>query len=185
MKQLVLIRHGETPWDDDSRIQGTLDIPLNNKGIKEAEDLCDNISMPLDVIYSSSLSRAYDTAFIIASKMDIKVKKVKELNELDHGLWQGLKINDVKKRYAKIYSKWENSPVSVTPPQGESIPCAYDRVINAVHKITDKNSSGNICIVSHKIIIALIKSYYLHLDLDKIWEILSQTGMCEILKISR
>lgn len=185
MTHLILITHGQTDWSKENRIQGNLEIPLNEQGRKESIQIAKSLNIPIDVIYTSQLSRAYQTADIITKRLGIKKKskRLKELNEINQGLWQGLPVEQIRKRYKKIFTKWKNYPTSVKPPQGESLAQVYDRVITTVQKIADKYPSQNICLVTHKIVTALIKIHYLNLDMDKIWEILPEPASWEILTV--
>lgn len=188
MTELILVRHGQTDWTKDNRIQGTLDIPLNKEGEREPVEMAKNLNMDIDVIYTSQLSRAHKTADILVDvkKLKIKPKRLKELNEINQGIWQGLLVDEVRgKRYKKIYSRWESQPMSVKPPQGESLAEAHDRVIPALQKIVRKHPDKKICLVTHKVVIALIKSYYLQLDINNIWEFLPNTTEHKIIKLDK
>lgn len=184
-QQLILIRHGQTNWSKENRIQGSLDVPLNKQGRQESIELAKKLDVPVDIIFTSQLSRAYESADLIAKRLNFKgkAKRLKELNEINQGVWQGLLVEEARKRYKKIYTKWETHPTSVKPPQGESLAQVHDRVITAVQKIVDKHPSQNICFVTHKVVTAIIKIYYLHLDMDEIWDILPHTAACEIIEV--
>ena len=170
MTKLILVRTGKTDWNKINRIQGTCDIPLNEEGKSDAESLSHALSdKKIDAVYSSCLSRSSETASIIVKKQNVKVKKVKELNELNQGVWQGLCIDDVKKRYIKQYSLWKQSPISSKPPEGESMHEAYARTVKALKKIIKKHPNDTVCIVSHEIILALAITYLKKLDLASIW----------------
>jgi len=169
MGQLILVRHGQTNWDVESRVQGVLDIPLNADGTKEAQNISGELSKSkIHAVYSAPASCCFATACEIAFPHKVKVKKVDEFNEVNDGVWQGLLVKDVKKRYKKQYSSWKTSPVSGRPPGGESIREAYDRVIRAVHKIVDKHRDENICIVSGDMTLSIIKCHFKNLNIEEI-----------------
>lgn len=170
MTRLILVRHGQTDWSNIKRIQGEVDIPLNTDGLREAKTIASELSSErIDAIFSSQLSRCYTTAEEIARHHRLKVKKLKELNELNQGLWQGLLLTEVKKRYKKQYNLWKQDPTLVQPPKGESIKDAYDRVITLTQKLIDKYPKNTLCIVSHEIITGLIKCHFKGLDLKDMW----------------
>lgn len=184
MTQFILVRHGQTDWNKSGRIQGGLDIPLNERGKSEAGKLARQLSkLSINAIYSSSLSRSWETAEKIAKYHGLSVKKLSELNELDQGLWQGLLVNEIKKRHRKQFNLWNSNPLSVRPPKGESIEEAYQRVTNAVHKITAKHKSKNICIVSHEIVNTLLKCFLCDLNIEKIWDKLHKQASYEIIQV--
>ncbi|MBL7155892.1 MAG: histidine phosphatase family protein [Candidatus Omnitrophica bacterium] len=182
MAKLILVRHGQTNWSKEKRIQGALDIPLNEEGKKEAQELSEELAkFKIGALYSSPAACSLSTADEIAAPHKLKVKKAREFSELGHGVWQGLLLKDVKKRYKKQYNNWKTSPTSLSPPQGESVKDACDRAISAVHKITDKRKDENICIVSHDIILSIIKCYCKNMDLEKIWDFTPEKAWWEAL----
>lgn len=171
MSQLILIRHGQTDWNRQKRIQGSLDMPLNEDGKKEAKSISGELAnFKIDAVYSSPVSCSFNTASEVAVPHKVRVKKTKQLNDLDQGVWQGLLIDDVKKRYKKQYSLWKTSPTSGCPPKGESIKDASDRAISFVHKAVDQNKNGSICIVSGNIILSVIKCHLKNIELENMWK---------------
>jgi len=184
MTRLILVCHGQTDWEQANRIQGEVDIPLNVQGRRQAKALAGQLrKMKADAIYSSALSRSYDTAVEIAKPHRLKVKSLNSLNEVNQGLWQGMLVEDAKKKHRKLYSKWESNPLNSKPPKGEGIKEAYDRVITEVGKLLARHKDETICIVSHKPINTLIKCHFLGLDLNKIWELSPMPGTWEILEV--
>ncbi|MFH1594480.1 MAG: histidine phosphatase family protein [Candidatus Omnitrophota bacterium] len=182
MTQLILVRRGQTDWDKQERVQGTLDIPLNNEGKEEAQKIsCELSGLKIARIYSSPSCSSLSTASEIALKHELKVKEVPDLSELNCGHWQGLCVKDIKKRYGKQYGLWKASPVSTQPPGGESIKDACDRAISALHKIVDKHSSEKICIVSGDIILSIIKCYLQNEILDNICKTLKKNAWWELI----
>lgn len=184
MTTLIIVRSCTTDWNKTKRIQGTVDVPLNEEGKAAAEKISSQLSnLEINCIFSSSLSRSFETAQVIARNHSIKTKKIKELNALNRGLWQGLCVDEIKKRYKKQYSLWMSSPFSTKPPKGEGLKEAYDRVVNTVQKIIDKHKNGIICIVSHNIVISLIKCHFTGQDINKIWSVVPGIGAWEKIEI--
>ena len=183
MHRLILVLHGRTDWDKVNRIQGSVDVPLSEEGKTDAERIASDLAkVRIDAIYSSLLSRSYETAKTIAKNHNLKPKKIKELNEVNQGVWQGLCIGDIKKRYKKQYNLWKSSPILAKPPQGESMKEAYDRVVNTVHKILEKHSGSTVCIVSHEIVISLIKCHFKNENLENIWNMVPKNGSWELIE---
>jgi len=174
MPQLILVRHGQTDWIKQDRIQGSLDIPLNHDGEKEASKISRELSVfKIDGVYSSPALCSVSTACEIVKPHSLKVKKIDGLKELDHGVWQGLLVSDVKKRYKKQYQRWKASLVSSKPPKGESFREAYDRAIGMTQKIMNKHKDENICVVSHNLVLSMIKCHLSKVDLENIWKFVS------------
>ena len=108
MAKLILIRHGQTDWSNQRRVQGSLDIPLNNEGKKEAQEIAGELSkLEISAVYSGPESCNVATANEIAVPHRVRVQKVRALSELNHGVWQGLLEEDIKKRYKKQYNRLE------------------------------------------------------------------------------
>lgn len=184
MTRLILVRNGQTDWSKANRIQGEIDIPLNVRGRSQAKACAAQLrGISIDAIYSSALSRSYETALEIAKPHKLKVKTLKSLNEINQGLWQGMLVVDARRKHRKLYSKWESNPLNSKPPKGEGIKEAYDRVITEAEKTLARHKHGTICIVAHRIINTLIKCHFLSLDLNKIWEFSPLPGTWEILEI--
>jgi len=149
MFQILLIRGGETEYDQQGRIQGTLDIPLSADGRRHAEALIEPLrSQSLETIYTSPSQSAVQTAEVLAEAMDLKVKTIDKLVNLNHGLWQGMLVTDVKTKQPRVYRQWQEQPETVCPPQGETLSAAEDRIQSAIAKLMKKHKSeGRIALV--------------------------------------
>jgi len=135
MADVALIRPGCTDFDEQNRIQGALDIPLNTLGREQVDGLIDSMQeVTVEVIYTAPFEPARSTAETIGSKLGIPVKESPGLRNLDHGLWQGLQVEDVRRKYPKVYKQWQESPETVRPPEGETITEVIERVEKALQK---------------------------------------------------
>jgi len=180
VNRLILVRHGETDWNREDRIQGGLDIPLNEVGKKQARGIALELAnTPIDYIFSSRLSRAYETAMEIARLHRLQVVTDSRLDELRQGKWEGMKTSEVRVLYPSLHSKWERNPASVTPPGGESVKEISQRTKDFLEEnIIPGQGTG--VIVAHKVINALIKSILAKDDsLDLLWEKLPQNAQIE------
>ncbi|MCM8781642.1 MAG: histidine phosphatase family protein [Candidatus Omnitrophica bacterium] len=188
MTRLILIRHGQTDWNKTGRIQGQLDIPLNAESRRQIQSIISGVVhlkgvKRIDALYSSQLSRSWETAEGIGKIFKLKVKRLRELNELNQGIWQGLLEKQVMKRYKRLYNVWKEKPLATKPPKGESVMEACDRIIPAIQKIIARHKGQTICIVTHEIVSAIIKSYYKKIDMNKIWQNLPKNASWEVLEI--
>ncbi|MCK4648881.1 histidine phosphatase family protein [bacterium] len=184
MTKIILVRHGQTAWTPVNRIQGWLDIKLNEQGLRQAKRIAKELKRKkLKAIYSSELSRAYETARIIARTHKLKVKKNINLNELNQGKWQGLLVKEAKDAYKKLYRRWEEEPLSVRPPGGESILDLYERALHVLREITKKYPKGRVIIVGHKVINAVIKCYSLGINLSNVWKMLPKEAIWEEIEV--
>jgi len=191
MKKLILVRAGNTIWqqgqptDDDSRIQGTVSLPLTDQGKQALQKIADMLKTENpNFIYSSGNESSGRTAVFLAELCQIKTKKMPDLHELDCGLWQGLRIAEIKKRYGRAYRQWRTDPTSVRPPQGESIPEACQRVNQTLHGLYKKNREKTIVIVASFIVAAIIECLVTGKNLDQLWHSAEQGNGLQIFDLS-
>jgi len=121
---IYLVRHGETEWNQDTKIQGQTDIPLNSRGRRQAEALAERLAgVPLELIYTSDLSRARVTAELIAARQPqtVPVVALPELRECDYGLWEGLTLTEAARRFPDDWNDWQKHEGSGRPTGGEEL----------------------------------------------------------------
>ena len=146
--KLLLIRHGQTPWNIKKRYCGTRNIGLSIEGKKQAKLLAQRLKDELiHRVYASDKKRAIQTAKIIFK--GTKINQVPDLKEMHFGVFEGLTCQEVMKKYPGIYKKWISNPFSVTIPQGESLADFRKRVARALRKIALANKNKTIAIVCH------------------------------------
>jgi broad specificity phosphatase PhoE len=137
--RIVLVRHGETDWNRERRYQGHLDPPLNAAGRAQSERLAQELAAELfDVIYSSDLSRALETAEIVGARLGLAVLPDPGLREVDLGSWAGLTRDQVIERFGE-------SPTH----DGETRTEHTGRVVEAVRTIAKRHPGGSILVVTH------------------------------------
>jgi broad specificity phosphatase PhoE len=104
--KLLLVRHGETDWNRDGRWQGGSDTRLNDVGREQAEALAEQLDGEIDVLYSSDLARARETAEIVAAKLGLEVRLDPRLRERGFGSWEGLTTTEIEERFADAHRRW-------------------------------------------------------------------------------
>jgi phosphoserine phosphatase len=167
MTRLILIRHGETEWNVIGRYQGQADPPLNEQGIAQSYQLADQlIESNLEILYTSPLQRAAQTAQILANKLRIPLYIEPRFMEIHQGDWQTRLRSEIEQLYPDLFRRWESEPWEVSPPHGESLSQVQDRVIDALAEIIDKFPNQCVGIVTHRIPIALIKIHNQGFDRD-------------------
>lgn len=167
MIRLVLIRHGETDWNIEGRYQGQADPPLNAVGIEQAEELAEALrKVRPEVLYSSPLKRALQTAQIISERLKIPVITDPRLMEINQGEWETRLRSEIEHDYPELFRAWQTKPWEVTPPGGENLHTVKARVYQAIDEILQQDHRGTIGVVTHRIPIALIKMRFQHLDPD-------------------
>jgi broad specificity phosphatase PhoE len=103
---LILARHGETDWNREGRWQGHSNTSLNELGREQAQQLADELGGEVDVVYSSDLARARETAVIIAERLGLEVRVDSRLRERAFGSWEGLTHPEVEERDAEALARW-------------------------------------------------------------------------------
>jgi broad specificity phosphatase PhoE len=138
MSKIVLIRPGRTDYDEQSRLMGALEMPMNDAGVGQVEDIVRHLQQEgirPEAIYTSPSDPACSTARAIAEALKgVKVKELEELRNVDQGLWQGLPEADVRKRYPQFFRNGRERPQTICPPEGETLVDACGRL----HKVLNK-----------------------------------------------
>ncbi len=135
MPDVVLIRPGCTDFDEQNRIQGVLDLPLNYRGHAQVLGLVAQLQeVTLDVLFTAPSEPARSTAQAICEQSGARLKEVDDFRNLDHGLWQGLQVDDVRRKYPKVFKQWQESPETVCLPEGETVAEAVERIRRGLRK---------------------------------------------------
>lgn len=184
MLNIVLIRPGSTDYDVQQRIQGSLDIPLNNQGAAEAAQVAEQLrDKGLEVVYAPASQPSLETAEIIARILNIKRKKFDRLHNLNQGLWQGMLIKDVRRKQPKVYRRWQEQPENVCPPEGEMLGEADERVRAAVVKIMKRRKEGVVGLVLPEPLFSLARRFISHCELGDLWKAPNGQGRFEMLDV--
>lgn len=160
MTQVVLIRPGATVYDEQNRIQGVLDIPLSERGRAEVAALAERLAgASLSALYCGPGESAVRTAEAVGRAIGLRPKRVDDLRNLDHGLWQGLQLDEVRRRNVKVFRQWVEAPTTVCPPNGETIDCAFERIRLALKPLIRRHRDEAIGLVVAEPLARLIGSY--------------------------
>jgi len=142
MSTIVLIRPGCTDYDEQSRLLGTLEMPMNEAGLEQVEAIVHQLQeqdVQLEAVFASPADPACSTARAIADAQGgVKVKELDELRNVDQGLWQGLPEADVRKRYPRVFRSGREKPQSICPPEGETLGDACERMQKVLKKAIRK-----------------------------------------------
>jgi broad specificity phosphatase PhoE len=184
MLTIVLIRPGSTDYDVQDRILGSLDIPLNEKGLAEAAETAKQLcNKGIEVIFTPDSQPSLQTAEIIAKTLQIKVKKVERLENHNQGLWQGMLVEDVRRKQPKVYRQWQEQPEIVCPPEGEMLSEADERVRTAIVKILKRRKEGVIGLVLPEPLLSLARRFLTHQALGDLWKAPNGHGRFEVLNV--
>ena len=149
--RIIAVRHGETAWNVDARIQGQLDIPLNHKGRWQAHRVARALAGrdPVSALYSSDLSRARDTAGSIAEATGLEVVTEAGLRERAFGSFEGQTFTEVETSWPEQTMRWRQRDPDWTPPGGESLTRVRERVLQITHALAERHIGEQIVLVSH------------------------------------
>ena len=171
--QILLIRHGETPWNRIKRMQGHLDIPLADTGVMQAKQLAERFAREarggarLDAIYSSDLLRAQHTAAPIADALGMSVQLREGLRERHYGQFQGYDHGEVAQRFPDAFADWQTRNPDFAPLGGESQRMFFARVIATVTALAQAHRGERIACVAHGGVLDCVYRYAHGLPLER------------------
>lgn len=184
MTQVVLIRPGATIYDDQHRIQGVLDIPLSPRGLAEIDELSERMAgMKLSALYCAPCESAQRTAEALGRVLGLRPRRLEDLRNLDIGLWQGLMIDEIRRRSPKVYRQWLDSPATVVPPQGEAFDKAEDRVRSVLNPLVRRHREETIGVIAPSPLACMIEAM-LRSENPTHFEVEHQTGCFEIITVA-
>ena len=148
--RLCIVRHGETAWNAEHRVQGQLDVPLNAVGQAQAVAASKILSKEkFDAIYSSDLSRARQTAQETANMLSMEIVQDRDLRERHYGIFEKLTYAEVKVRYPEDYARFEARDPEYAFRTGEALRDFSGRSIAVISKIIGKHENQNILVFTH------------------------------------
>lgn len=156
--EIILCRHGQTDWNTQGRYQGRTDVPLNAFGRQQARELAGQLAaQAIHVVYSSTLERAYDTAVEIARAHRLDVRRDPRLDEIDQGLWEGMRHDEIALHHPEKLAAWQDHPIDLRLPEGETLEEVRLRVRAALDDMMLLHQGQVICVVAHSVSMAVIK----------------------------
>jgi broad specificity phosphatase PhoE len=155
---IILIRHGQTSWNESRRIQGgNNDTILNQEGERQCHRLSERLKKEtIQAVYSSPMSRAMGTARLIADRHNLEVIQAPELREIDCGTMEGMAIREIGSRLQLLVKGGNEGELLFKNYGGESLDELQKRAWNAILRMVEKYPNGTIVAVSHYFVIAAI-----------------------------
>lgn len=148
--RIIAIRHGETAWNVDTRIQGQLDIALNAAGRWQASRLAEVLKdEPITAIYASDLARAWETAQYVGRAVDLEVIKEEALRERGFGAFEGKTFAEIEALLPDQSMQWRQRDPDFAPAGGESLRALRDRVVEATVRLAERHKGELIALVAH------------------------------------
>lgn len=180
--RFILIRHGQTDWNLEKRVQGRTDMPLNAQGIRQAELVAKAVlRYPVERIYASSLERAWETAEIVRRaflrgipgtepRKIPEVIRLPELIEVAFGAWEGKTLDEISRLYPEDYERWVKNPAWEVPTGGEDREALKKRCASAIDIITRGMGPGKdrcVAVVAHGAILVHVIAYLLRHETER------------------
>lgn len=158
---LTLIRCGETTWEAQGRVHGVTDLPLSDAGrIAVTADLVHVAGVKIAAIHHPPDEAAIDTAKIFAPVLGAKLRESPELNDPNLGLLEGLIEQEFAERFRSRHKQWKEDPITLSPPEGEDITTAADRIFRGVAKIVRRSRGEEIALVLHDIGLSMLRCWF-------------------------
>lgn len=177
--RLLLVRHGATAATEEDRFSGAAGAELSDRGRWQAARLGERLShQNITAAYASPLSRALDTARVVAGCCGLEPVTRAELRETSHGHWEGMKREDVERQFGAEYAAWEADPFTFAPAGGESGVAVLARALPVIRDIVTAHPGGQVLVVSHKATLRLILGSLLGFDVRSYRDRLEQSPAC-------
>lgn len=179
MTTIHLVRHGQTSWNVERRIQGQTEASLTPIGIEQAREVAKQLQdVNFDRAYSSSSERARDTARYILEHHEVSLELRDDLREIFLGDWEGLLYADVKVSHPEQHQHFWEDPSRFALPGAESFHDLQARAVAAVESIIRDNEGRTILIVSHGAFIKALLCHYENRHLSKFWQPPQMSNCC-------
>lgn len=184
MTRVYLIRHGRVKWNvDDAAYAGWTDTPLDETGVKQAEQLAYRLKdIDISAVYSSDMSRAVCTASEIACTHGLQVEIIPELREINYGEWEKVTRTEIRRRWGDFYDRWLEDAEHVQIPGGETLAEVRDRALPAVERIVADHPDQTVAFVAHKTVNRMLICHWLDMDISRYREIGQYNSAVNIVK---
>ncbi len=173
--RLILIPAGSTCWEKEQRVAGNTDLPVCPEAygqiVRWAEQLR---SEGVNILFSGPGGPAEETARKLSGILRIRHRVEKELVEVNLGLWQGTFLSDIRQRQPKVFKQWQEQPESVTPPDGERLGNAQDRIEHCIGIIVKKHPEMKIGVVLGPLSLALARIVRERKTVNDIWDLMKE-----------
>ncbi|MBV8883954.1 MAG: histidine phosphatase family protein [Chroococcidiopsidaceae cyanobacterium CP_BM_RX_35] len=185
-QRLLLVRHGETEWNRQTRFQGQIDVPLNDNGRAQSQKAAELLKdVPIDFAISSPMLRPKETAEIILQyHPSVRLELQDGLREISHGLWEGKLEAEIEQAYPGELRRWRENPATVQMPQGENLPQVWQRSVAAWQAILASAAAEGLktgLVVAHDATNKALLCHVLGLKPDHFWSFRQGNGAVSVI----
>ena len=185
MLRIILVRAGSTSFDEQGRIKGALEIPLTETGCDEARRVAEELqSYKIQMIYSAPCLASRQTTDWLGTTIDARTKSFEKMRNIDRGLWQGMRIEDLKRTNPRVFRHWQEAPETVCPPQGESLADFRKRLHDCVGRIIRKHrNKETIALVVPEPAASLIAEMLTGIEDTHLWQAECASGSWQSIEV--
>ena len=179
--KLYVVRHGKTDFNVEGRYAGSTDVPLNKTGISQAEELADKLKlsdMKFDVVISSPLLRARQTADIVCSALKNSYVIIEQFAERNVGVYEGLTQREAMKKYPELWRRQCTRQLDDAPTKGETIRQFDARIIDGLDILRRDYKNKRVLLIAHGFVSRAINRYCMNLSFDEMHSFLLDN--CEV-----
>ncbi|MEH2411492.1 histidine phosphatase family protein [Nostoc sp.] len=184
--RLLLVRHGETDWNRQTRFQGQIDVPLNDNGRQQSQKAGEFLQeVAIDFAVSSTMLRPKETAEIILKQHpNVKLELQDGLREISHGLWEGKLETEIEQEFPGELQRWRLVPAQVQMPEGENLQQVWERSVAAWQSIVQAASTNQfktVLVVAHDATNKTLLCHILGLSLENFWNFRQGNGAVSVI----
>ncbi|NEU81086.1 histidine phosphatase family protein [Nostoc sp. UIC 10630] len=184
--RLLLVRHGETDWNRQTRFQGQIDVPLNDNGRQQSQKAGEFLQeVAIDFAVSSTMLRPKETAEIILKQHpNVKLDLQDGLREISHGLWEGKLETEIEQEFPGELQRWRLVPAQVQMPEGENLQEVWERSVAAWQSIVEAaltNQFKTVLVVAHDATNKTLLCHILGLSLENFWNFRQGNGAVSVI----
>ena len=175
MAKFTLIRHGESVWNGERRMQGHQDPDLSARGRRQSDLLVARFHAPgalrAAAVYTSPLRRAAETGERLAGTLALPLFSEPDFREMSLGRWEGMTVSEIRAAFPGSYQRWLEDPRTFPAPGGEGLDAFARRVVRAFERVQAAHPGADVIILSHGGVIKALLCYVLGVDLRALFRI--------------
>lgn len=173
--RIILIPAGPTSWEKEQRVAGNTDLPVCPEAYGQVVRWAEQLrSVGVNILFSGPKSPAEETARKISGILRIRHRTERDLDEVNLGLWQGMILSDIRQRQPKVFKQWQDQPDSITPPEGERLSAAQERIEHCIGIIVRKHPEMKVGIVLGTMGLALARITREGKTINDLWELVKE-----------
>ena len=184
MFELYATRHGQTEWNIEGRMQGHLDSPLTQLGVRQATRLGEALShINFDVIYASPSARAIHTAELICGNKEVAIRLDERLREIRVGSWEGKLKSEIAETFPEAYQTYRQAPhLYKAVNGGETFFHVAERVGSFLNELLSADEERRVLVVTHTVTLKLLMSRFEERSIERLWDppFIHPTSLCHV-----